>query len=74
MLKLGKYKELAMVNYAHFVFPTDEEVLCVFEIAETHYPGSCSAEELIIGATPQRRPHVLRGLAWLCKLGLLQFS
>jgi len=74
MLKLGQYKELAMVNYAHFVFPTDEEVLSVFEVAEKHYPNSCSAEELIVGATAQRRPYVLRGLAWLCKLGLLQFS
>jgi len=74
MLKLGKYKELAMVNYAHFVFPTHEEVLSVFEVAEKNYPDSCSAEELIIGVTPQRRPYVLRGLAWLCKLGLLQFS
>ena len=74
MLKLGQYKELAMVNYAHFVFPTDEEILSVFEVAEKHYPNSCSAEELLIGATAQRRPYVLRGLAWLCKLGLLQFS
>ena len=73
MLKLGQYKELAMVNYAHFVFPTDEEVLSVFKVAEKHYPDSCSAEELLIGATAQRRPYVLRGLAWLCKLGLLQF-
>ena len=74
MRKLGQYKELAMVNYAHFVFPTDEEVLSVFKVAEKHYPDSCSAEELLIGATAQRRPYVLRGLAWLCKLGLLQFS
>jgi alpha-maltose-1-phosphate synthase len=74
MQKLGQYKELAMVNYAHFVFPTDEEILSVFEVAEKHYPNSCSAEELLIGATAQRRPYVLRGLAWLCKLGLLQFS
>ena len=74
MLKLGQYKELAMVNYARFVFPTDEEVLSVFKVAEKHYPDSCSAEELLVSATAQRRPYVLRGLAWLCKLGLLQFS
>ena len=74
MLKLGQYKELAMVNYAHLVFPTDEEVLSVFKVAEKHYPHSCSAEELLNGATAQRRPYVLRGLVWLCKLGLLQFS
>lgn len=74
LAKLAQYKELAMVKYAHFVFLTDEEVMAVFRVAEKNYPDSCSAEELIIGATPQRRPYVLRGLAWLCKLGLLQFS
>ena len=71
--KLHQYKELLMVNFAHYVFPTDEEIQSVLEIAEKSYPNSCSADELIAGASSQRRPYVLRGLAWLCKLGLLQF-
>ena len=74
MAKLAEYKELAMVNYAHYVFPTDEEVKSVFEVAEASLPNSSTAEALLAGIEAKRRPYVLRGLAWLCKLGLLQFS
>ena len=74
LAKLAQYKELAMVNHAHFVFPTDDEVKSVFEAGESSLPESCSAEALLVGISAQRRPYVLRGLAWLCKLGLLQFS
>ena len=72
--KLAEYKELAMVNYAHYVFPTDEEIKSVFEAAEKSLPNSSTAEALLAGIEAKRRPYVLRGLAWLCKLGLLQFS
>lgn len=72
--KLTEYKELAMVNYAHYVSPTDEEIESVFEVAETNLPNSSTAEALLVGIEAKRRPYVLRGLAWLCKLGLLQFS
>jgi starch synthase len=72
--KLAGYKELAMVNYAHYVFPTDEEITSVFEAAETSLPNSTTAEAMLVGIEAHRRPYVLRGLAWLCKLGLLQFS
>lgn len=72
--KLAEYKELAMVNYAHYVFPTDEEVKSVFDVAEASLPKASTAEALLVGIEAKRRPYVLRGLAWLCKLGLLQFS
>jgi glycosyltransferase involved in cell wall biosynthesis len=72
--KLAEYKELAMVNYAHYVFPTDEEIKSVFEAAEKSLPNASTAEALLAGTEIKRRPYVLRGLAWLCKLGLLQFS
>ena len=72
--KLAEYKELAMVNYAHYVFPSDEEIKSVFEAAETSLPNASTAEALLAGIEAKRRPYVLRGLAWLCKLGLLQFS
>ena len=72
--RLAEYKELAMVNYAHYVFPTDEEIKSVFEAAEKGLPNSSAAEALLAGIEAKRRPYVLRGLAWLCKLGLLQFS
>ena len=72
--KLAEYKELAMVNYAHYVFPSDEEIKSVFEAAEVSLPKASTAEALLVGIEAKRRPYVLRGLAWLCKLGLLQFS
>ena len=71
--KLAEYKELAMVNYAHYVFPSDEEIKSVFEAAEKSLPNASTAEALLVGIEVKRRPYVLRGLAWLCKLGLLQF-
>jgi len=74
LVKLAQLKKLAMVNYANYVFPTDDEVGLVFEIAEKNLPNSSKAEDLLSGCSAQRRPHVLRGLGWLCKLGLLQFS
>ena len=74
MLKLAKYKELLMVNYASYIFPTDKEIQLVFEAAEASLPNSNTAEALMDGIEAKRRPYVLRGLAWLCKLGLLQFS
>lgn len=72
--KLTLYRNLAMVNYAHFVFPTDEEIQTIFEAAEKHGSTSCSAELLIAGVSQQRRAYCLRGLAWLCKLGFFHFS
>ena len=72
--KLAEYKELAMVNYAHYVFPSDEEIKSVFAAAEACLPNASTAEALLVGIEAKRRPYVLRGLAWLCKLGLLQFA
>lgn len=74
LAKLAKYKELAMVKYASHVFPTDEELKLVLRQAESHLPSTCTAGTLLSEIAPQRQAHVLRGLAWLCKLGLLQFS
>ena len=74
LIKLAKYKELAMVNYAYYVFPADDEIKAVFDAAESNLPESSTAEALLVGISAQRRLYVLRGLAWLCKLGLLRFS
>ena len=71
--RLAQYKTLSMVNFAAYVFPTDDEVKSVFKIAEASLPGSTSAENLLGNVEPARRPYLLRSLAWLCKLGLLQF-
>ena len=72
--KLNMYKELAMVNYAQLVFPTDEEIRKVLKAAESCLPNSCTVRSLLVDIDLQRRPYVHRGLAWLCKLGLFQFS
>ena len=71
--KLTKFKGLAMVDYARYVFPTPDELKSVIEVAEKFLPGGSSAAQLVANIEPQRRPYVLRGLAWLCKLGLLEF-
>ena len=63
-----------MVNYAAYVFPTDAELESVFRCAALKLPYSATAEELISDIVPERQPYVLRALAWLCKLGLFQFS
>lgn len=72
--RLAHYKELTMVNYAKLVIPSELELESVFKIAEKNLPNGCSAETLVSGITSQRQPFVLRALAWLCKLGLLEFS
>jgi glycosyltransferase involved in cell wall biosynthesis len=74
LAKLARYRELAMVNYASYVFPSDEELQLLFKQAESTLPSACTAEDLLSDIAPQRQPYVLRALAWLCKLGLLQFS
>lgn len=72
--RLTEYTNLAMVNYAAYVFPTDAELESVFRCAALKLPYSATAEELISDIVPERQPYVLRALAWLCKLGLFQFS
>ncbi len=71
--KLSQYRHLDMVNYASFIIPTEDELKQVFERAEASLPNGCSAQDLVCDIEPRRRPYVLRSLAWLCKLGLLQF-
>lgn len=72
--RLDQYKGLDMVNYASFVFPTEDEISSVFSAAEAVMPNGCAAQELLHDIQPDRKPYVLRGLAWLCKLGLFRFS
>ena len=71
--KLEKIRELVMVNYASYVFPTTEELKSIFEIAELALPGGSTPGELVRLIEPHRKPFVVRGLVWLCKLGLLEF-
>ena len=72
--KLEKYKRLMLVNYASFIFPKEDEIRAVLCAAESYLPNSVPASTLIEHITPERHAYVLRGLVWLCKLGLLEFK
>jgi hypothetical protein len=72
--QLDQLKGLDMVSYASAIIPLDGEIEAVFSVAETYLPNGCSAEDLLGDIDPTRKPYVLRGLVWLCKLGLFEFS
>lgn len=67
--RLTAYRELAMVDFARAVLPTADEVRLVIEVAGE---GPKPAGAMIEGIPAARRPFVLRGLAWLVKLGVLK--
>lgn len=69
--EVEKYRQLAMVNYAHYVLPSAEEVKQVLESARH---GTVVAELLLSRIVEARRPFVFRGLAWLLKLGVLKVA
>jgi hypothetical protein len=64
--RLAAYQDLAMVNYAKLVIPTEEEIRLALAEAEA------TAADRVAQITEARRPYVLRALAWLMKLGVLR--
>jgi alpha-maltose-1-phosphate synthase len=64
------YRQLAMVDFARAILPTDEEVFNVLTRAVT----VSDAQVLVQHIVPERRPIVLRSLVWLVKLGILTMS
>jgi starch synthase len=69
LARLASLSALRMVNYAALVFPSDGEVEAVIRHAAS---GPKTADRLLRGVPPARQPFVLRGLAWLLKLGILR--
>ena len=67
--RVDDYRQLAMVNFAKLVLPLDVEVQTVLFAAAS---GPRPAIELVEGIAMERRPFVLRTLAWLAKLGVLR--
>jgi hypothetical protein len=67
--RVSAYRALAMVDFARAVLPTADEVRLVIEAAAG---GPKPAGALVEGIPAARRPFVLRGLAWLVKLGVLK--
>ena len=62
------FRELAMVNFAKVVFPTEVEIEVLLRAAA--HPQT--AQELVKDITPERQAFVFRSLAWLLKLGVLR--
>jgi len=67
--RVGAYWQLAMVNFAKVVLPTDTEVQAVLQAAES---GHQPAGELLSIIPAERQAFVFRSLAWLVKLGVLR--
>ncbi len=62
------YRQLAMVDFARNILPTEAEVRVV--LAAAQWPAAASA--LVQGIAQARQPFVFRALAWLLKLGVLK--
>jgi len=63
------YRQLAMVDFAKAVLPSDKEVKAVLHAAAS---GPKTAVELVAGIPSKRKLYVLRSLTWLVKLGVLR--
>lgn len=63
------YRQLAMVNFAKVVLPTEAEIRSVIQAVAV---GPRPAGELVQGIAPERQAFVFRALAWLVKLGVLR--
>ena len=69
MIRTQNYRDLAMVNFAKLVLPTNVEIAQVLGIA---IKGPSTAQSLLQEITPERQAFVFRSLAWLLKLGILK--
>jgi hypothetical protein len=62
------YRQLAMVDFAKIVLPTQAEIEAVLREATRPQP----AQVLVAGIAKHRQAFVFRALAWLLKLGVLK--
>ena len=62
------YRQLAMVDFARFVLPTEDEIRAVFDVAAK---GPRPAADLVATIPPERRAYVFRALVWMVKMGVL---
>jgi hypothetical protein len=67
--RIETYKSMAMVSFAKWVLPTDEEIALVLKQASE---GPQAAIEMIKTIEDARKPFVFRTLAWFLKLGILK--
>jgi starch synthase len=62
------YRQLAMVDFAKLILPTEAEIVSVLNTAAQPQ----SAQALVAGIAQERQAFVFRSLAWLLKLGVLR--
>jgi len=62
------YRQLAMVDFARIVLPTQAEIEAVLREATQPQP----AQVLVAGIAKERQAFVFRALTWLLKLGVLK--
>lgn len=67
--RVQAYRQLAMVNFAKKVLPTDAEVHAVLSGLSN---GPRTAIDLVAPLPSERQAFVLRALVWLVKLGVLK--
>ena len=67
--RVQRFQQLAMVNFAHYVIPWEEEIRTVLAGLAT---GPQEARQLVEEIPLERQAFVLRGLVWLVKLGVLR--
>lgn len=63
------YRQLAMIDFAKVVLPTEDEIGAVLQVAATEPKA---ALELVAKIPAERQAFVFRSLAWLVKLGVLK--
>ena len=63
------YKNLAMVNYAEYIFPSEKDLDSIFNSLSS---SPMKVGELIEHFSIKKRPFILRSLCWLIKLNLLK--
>ncbi len=62
------YRQLAMVDFAKVILPTEAEIVSVLNAAAQ----TQTAQALVAGIAQERQAFVFRSLAWLLKLGVLR--
>ena len=75
-------RQLAMVDFATLVLPTEAEIVTVLSSAAggwggdegTNTKAGSTAAALVKNIPAQRRPFVFRSLTWLLKLGILKVA
>ncbi len=67
--RLADYKKLDMINYANYIFPTENELNILLSMLST---SDVNGKQLISKFPVERQLFILRSLTWLCKLTIIR--